>query len=206
MKYLTERVACSSFPFSSLHTVSTSPTSSKLDTILIFIIRCTTTNCVPSGTSDKIGTIQRRLAWPLRKDDTHKSRNVKGMAELFILQMLSLSKSFLEFFVEFRCTVSLILHMILLRGLIGLITYSEYCEATVRSEHMKCTTPIIVPSGTSDKIGTIQRRLAWPLRKDDTHKSRNGPNFFLFLCFMSSLFFFVLLCKRCLFDLLVIQK
>jgi hypothetical protein len=32
--------------------------------------------------------------------------------------------------------------------------------------------------GTSDKIGTIQRRLAWPLRKDDTHKSRNGPNFF----------------------------
>ena len=38
-----------------------------------------------------------------------------------------------------------------------------------------------VPSGTSDKIGTIQRRLAWPLRKDDTHKSRNGPNFF-WLC------------------------
>ncbi|KAK9000183.1 hypothetical protein V6N11_080688 [Hibiscus sabdariffa] len=31
----------------------------------------------------------------------------------------------------------------------------------------------IVPLGTSDKIGTIQRRLAWPLRKDDTHKSRN---------------------------------
>ncbi|VFQ83177.1 unnamed protein product [Cuscuta campestris] len=26
----------------------------------------------------------------------------------------------------------------------------------------------------SDKIGMIQRRLAWPLRKDDTHKSRNG--------------------------------
>ncbi|CAA7390415.1 unnamed protein product [Spirodela intermedia] len=22
----------------------------------------------------------------------------------------------------------------------------------------------------------IQRRLAWPLRKDDMHKSRNGPN------------------------------
>ncbi|KEH19502.1 hypothetical protein MTR_8g461450 [Medicago truncatula] len=34
--------------------------------------------------------------------------------------------------------------------------------------------PRLVPSGTSDKIGTIQRRLAWPLRKDDTHKSRNG--------------------------------
>ncbi|KAI4348599.1 hypothetical protein L6164_009307 [Bauhinia variegata] len=39
-----------------------------------------------------------------------------------------------------------------------------------------------VPSGTSDKIGTIQRRLAWPLRKDDTHKSRNGPNFFRLFC------------------------
>ncbi|CAM6051976.1 unnamed protein product [Sphagnum compactum] len=38
-----------------------------------------------------------------------------------------------------------------------------------------------VSSEISDKIGTIQRRLAWPLRKDDTHKSRNGPNFFPFI-------------------------
>jgi hypothetical protein len=37
---------------------------------------------------------------------------------------------------------------------------------------------VIVPSGTSVKIGTIQRRLAWPLRKDDTHKSRNGSKIF----------------------------
>ncbi|RID78949.1 hypothetical protein BRARA_A01728 [Brassica rapa] len=44
-------------------------------------------------------------------------------------------------------------------------------------------TKVIVPSGTSDKIGTIQRRLAWPLRKDDTHKSRNGPNFFFLKIF-----------------------
>ena len=36
----------------------------------------------------------------------------------------------------------------------------------------------IVLSGTSVKIGTIQRRLAWPLRKDDTHKSRNGSKIF----------------------------
>ena len=28
------------------------------------------------GSSFNIGTIQRRLAWPLRKDDTHKSRSV----------------------------------------------------------------------------------------------------------------------------------
>ena len=31
--------------------------------------------------------------------------------------------------------------------------------------------------GLSVKIGTIQRRLAWPLRKDDTHKSRRVDNF-----------------------------
>jgi hypothetical protein len=47
----------------------------------------------------------------------------------------------------------------------------------------KSETVRFVPSGTSDKIGTIQRRLAWPLRKDDTHKSRNGPNFFFFFTF-----------------------
>ena len=32
--------------------------------------------------------------------------------------------------------------------------------------------------GSSVKIGTIQRRLAYPLRKDDTHKSRSVINFF----------------------------
>ena len=31
--------------------------------------------------------------------------------------------------------------------------------------------------GSSVKIGTIQRRLAWPLRKDDTHKSRSDTSF-----------------------------
>ena len=42
-----------------------------------------------------------------------------------------------------------------------------------------------IPSGVTpvsyDKIGTIQRRLAWPLRKDDTHKSRTY-HFFFFFC------------------------
>jgi hypothetical protein len=32
--------------------------------------------------------------------------------------------------------------------------------------------------GSSVQIGTIQRRLAWPLRKDDTHKSRSVNIFF----------------------------
>ena len=31
--------------------------------------------------------------------------------------------------------------------------------------------------GSSVRIGTIQRRLAWPLRKDDTHKSRSVNNY-----------------------------
>ena len=37
--------------------------------------------------------------------------------------------------------------------------------------------------GSSVKIGTIQRRLAWPLRKDDTHKSRSVNNFFVQVAF-----------------------
>ena len=32
------------------------------------------------GSSIEIGTMQRRLARPLRKDDTHKSRSVKQIA------------------------------------------------------------------------------------------------------------------------------
>ena len=32
--------------------------------------------------------------------------------------------------------------------------------------------------GSSVKTGTTQRRLAWPLRKGDTHKSRSVNNFF----------------------------
>ena len=32
------------------------------------------------GSSVKIGTIQRRLAWPLRKDDTHKIEKCKNIA------------------------------------------------------------------------------------------------------------------------------
>ncbi len=38
----------------------------------------------PLGSSVKIGTIQRRLAWPLRKDDTHKSRSVYNFLTLFL--------------------------------------------------------------------------------------------------------------------------
>ena len=37
-----------------------------------------------------------------------------------------------------------------------------------------------IPWGPSIKIGTMQRRLAWPLRKDDTHKSRSVNNFLIF--------------------------
>ena len=56
--------------------------------------------------------------------------------------------------------------------------------------------------GSSDKIGTIQRRLAWPLRKDDTHKSRS-VTFFLFLVFVFFLvvvFLGVACCLVCLFS------
>ncbi|RDY02619.1 hypothetical protein CR513_13889, partial [Mucuna pruriens] len=54
---------------------SVSPTPTKYASFTQFIYQQGSMYVVPSGTSDKIGTIQRRLAWPLRKDDTHKSRN-----------------------------------------------------------------------------------------------------------------------------------
>lgn len=41
------------------------------------------------GSSVKIGTIQRRLAWPLRKDDTHKSRSVNDFLPLVVLPVCS---------------------------------------------------------------------------------------------------------------------
>ncbi|THU92287.1 hypothetical protein K435DRAFT_672368 [Dendrothele bispora CBS 962.96] len=49
-----------------------------------------------------------------------------------------------------------------------------------------------VPFGvTYEKIGTIQRRLAWPLHKDDTLSRSGRPTglniyFFLFFCSFSS--------------------
>ena len=39
---------------------------------------------------------------------------------------------------------------------------------------------------SSVKIGTIQKRLAWPLRKDDMHKSRSVSNFVCLFCHCSS--------------------
>ena len=36
--------------------------------------------------------------------------------------------------------------------------------------------------GSSVKIGTMQRKLAWPLHKDDTHKSRSVHIFFVRCC------------------------
>ena len=49
------------------------------------------------GSSVKIGTIQRRLAWPLRKDDTHKSRSVNNF-----FSCLSLSLSHVARFLDFQ--------------------------------------------------------------------------------------------------------
>ncbi len=46
-----------------------------------------------------------------------------------------------------------------------------------RNMHFRATGLLDSLRGSSVKIGTIQRRLAWPLRKDDTHKSRSVNNF-----------------------------
>ena len=50
--------------------------------------------------------------------------------------------------------------------------------------------------GSSDKIGTIQRRLAWPLRKDDTHKSRSVPSFCIYIYIYVSTFYFCTFIKN----------
>jgi hypothetical protein len=67
---LTQLVECWSYepkvagsiPAWSIHFVS------RFEVNLLFL------SGVKAVSYDKIGTIQRRLAWPLRKDDTHKSR------------------------------------------------------------------------------------------------------------------------------------
>ena len=56
------------------------------------------------------------------------------------------------------------------------ITEAQALSAWVYAR--RCT--LISFFGTPDKIGTIQRRLAWPLRKDDTQKNREMvPKFFV---------------------------
>ena len=42
----------------------------------------------PSGSSVQVGTTQRRLAWPLRKDDTHKSRSVNNLYVHRIMEVI----------------------------------------------------------------------------------------------------------------------
>ena len=44
--------------------------------------------------------------------------------------------------------------------------------------------------GASVKIGAMQRRLAWPLRKDDTHKSRSVNNVYIYIYIYIFFFFF----------------
>ena len=66
------------------------------------------------------------------------------------------------------------------------VTFAARYRSPVRSDLALCLVSLVVfwsaclrsllevcldsLRGSSVKIGTIQRRLAWPLRKDDTHK------------------------------------
>jgi hypothetical protein len=75
-------------------------------------------------------------------------------------------------------------HVLPLNNTSGMHRYSEREREGVLRPGLTprwLTYHIGFPSGfPSVKIGTIQRRLAWPLRKDDTHKSRSVNNFFAF--------------------------
>ena len=55
--------------------ISSSSSNDNMCLTIIIIIDITDSL---RGSPVKIGTIQRRVAWPLRKDDTHKSRSVNN--------------------------------------------------------------------------------------------------------------------------------
>ena len=97
----------------------------------------------------------RRLAWPLRKDDTHKSRS---------------ETSFLHLFARLPVPIGWCLQLQLGWG---------RCGPGLWVNPNDFLTQLDSPRRSSVKIGTIQRRLAWPLRKDDTHKSRSDTSFFV---------------------------
>ena len=53
--------------------------------------------------------------------------------------------------------------------------------------------------GSSVKIGTMQRIIAWPLRKDDTHKSRSvktkaGGDYYYYYCYYYYYYFYCYYC------------
>ena len=48
--------------------------------------------------------------------------------------------------------------------------------------------------GSSVKIGTIQRKLAWPLRKDDTHKSRSVNIIYIYIYIYTYIYIHVSVC------------
>ena len=62
----------------------------RTSNLYIYSIACKDLLDSLRGSSVKIGTIQRRLAWPLRKDDTHKSRSVNNFSEIADVTLLSL--------------------------------------------------------------------------------------------------------------------
>ena len=68
----------------------------------------------------------------------------------------------------YRFKFSVSFHLVLVSGLGDPCMIQGGAGCSIRSDSLR---------GSSVKIGTIQRRLAWPLRKDDTHKSRSVNNF-----------------------------
>ena len=65
------------------------------------------------------------------------------------------------------CTATAIATLVFLLALLHVALYSGRGRI-----HTHIYIYIYILRGSSVKLGTIQRRLAWPLRKDDTRKSR----------------------------------
>ena len=58
--------------------------------------------------------------------------------------------------------------------------------------------------GSSVELGTTQRRLAWPLRKDDTHNSRSVNNF-MHTCMHASLLLQIILHKSTVYLNMILE-
>ena len=100
------------------------------------------------GSSVKLGKIRRRLAWPLRKDDTHTSRSVNNC--LTPLRAKGQER---------------------LQSIMDLYYGLWYSNVGTRTRDRW------IPFGDHPlSLGTIRRRLAWPLCKDHTHTSRSVNN------------------------------
>ena len=89
------------------------------------------------GSSVKNGTIQRRLAWPLRKDDTHKSISVNNYYRtckaMMIITVIVIQLTFMITMISITSTTTTTTTMIMIMIMIMMIrTHNKVAGRRVR--------------------------------------------------------------------------